>query len=530
MTAIAPNASAVADRGTFAAFRALLAKDLRLAGDALLPLAVLIGGFVIVGAAITSLPQSILPDAIRRFGAADFLVTVAFALALLSPILAGWCTAAVVLGDRQHRARGLVSTLPGAPRSRRLARFVALMPAILGPTLLYELLFVAARLLDPSIELKGASPIPWPMLLGLSLVGTVAVWCAARGGRSERSLFAVQLIGHLAAVAIVVACYAIAWVTIPMTLPELGEIVEWVGFEQASAFGPFIRDELTQEAALVAAGLFGFLALAVRWLGDAYRWSRSRERLAILIAASAACVVSVLVPIVRVERVATAAGVPWVDRAAIAFTNEEIAEAIPAVMASFASDDPSSVPTLTSQRWNEGLRRVHAVGRQNRGDHPLLAEFIKHESFATPRLASISTAWYPRLDPRRELATLRAIAAFPELATNGFEHRLLEFAWPHGAAGWAYDQLRAHEAPPGGILRSDADRVAGLIDFQRMLILLNPDMTADERALRQRVIDRLLEAWPDLVMPENLERRYQAALRGEWRPKGARVIDTQPPR
>jgi hypothetical protein len=63
-----------------------------------------------------------------------------------------------------------------------------------------------------------------------------------------------------------------------------------------------------------------------------------------------------------------------------------------------------------------------------------------------------------------------------------------------------------------------------------MLILLNPDMTADERALRQRVIDRLLEAWPDLVMPENLERRHQAALRGEWRPKGARVIDTQPPR
>jgi hypothetical protein len=314
-----------------------------------------------------------------------------------------------------------------------------------------------------------------------------------------------------------------------MTLPELGEIVEWVGFEQASAFGPFIRDELTQEAALVAAGLFGFLALAVRWLGDAYRWSRSRERLAILIAASAACVVSVLVPIVRVERVATADGVPWVDRAALAFTNEEIAEAIPVVMESFTSDERQRLPEVVSQRWNEGIRRVHATARLGRGDHPLLAEFIKHESFATRRLALHSAGWYPSMDPRRELVTLRAIVAFPELVMSGFGHRLLEFAYLHGAVSWAYEQLRADQVSLGTGVRNEEDLVAGFIDFQRMLIILRPEMPADERALRQEAIDRLREAWPDLVMPPELERRYEAALRGEFvPPRGAPDFATQP--
>jgi hypothetical protein len=491
------------------ALRLVLAKDLRLSLDALLPILLIIGGFLLVGSLIHALPDRLLPDAFRLFGLSDFLASVSMVLGLLSPFLAGWCTAAVMLGDGRHRGLRLAASLPVPRRTARLARFLALLPGLLLPAVLCVLLFALARLLDPSIVFKGTTELPWWMPLTLSAVGTLAVWCAARTG--ERSMFAVQLIGHLTTLALVVGGYGIAWATIPLTLPELGRVAVLLDAPEAIRVAADIRGMLSMISMLAAATTFGLFLWASYWFGASRRWPRRAMRNALIASAGCAALVATATPTVAIHGISIPPYFPWEQRDLIEKPDAEIADGIASTMEFVRANPGRGVPNEIHRRWVEGLRRVRqqAENTGHRVDHPLVAVFLANESYEHVHAASWSVSWYALGDPRQEIALLKAIRAHPTFVEMPLTKSwlMMQMADPNmGPMMHPY----LHE------LNGHAQRdIIAWVDLQRVLLALRPDMPAEERVLREEVRDRLLEAYPDLVFPPAFEERYQRALRGQ---------------
>ncbi len=489
--------------------RLVLAKDLRLSLDALLPILLIIGGFLLVGSLIHALPSRLLPDAFRLFGLPDFLASVSTVLGFLSPLLAGWCTAAVTLGDRRHRGLRLAASLPVPPRTARTARFLALLPGLLLPAVLCVLLFALARLLDPSIVFKGTIELPWWMPLTLAAVGTLAVWCAARTG--ERSMFAVQLIGHLTTLALVVGGYGLAWVTIPLTLPELGRVAVLLDTPEAIRVAADIRGLLSMIGMLAVVATFGLMWWSSCWFGASRRWPRRAMRNTLIASAGCAAIVAIATPTVAIHRITIPSFFPWDQRELIEKPDAEIADGIASTMEFVRTNPGRAVPNEIHRRWNEGLRRVRqqAENTGHRVDHPLVAVFLANESYEHLHAASWSVSWYALGDPRQEIALLKAIRAHPTFVEMPLTKSwlIMQMADPKmGPVTHPY----LHE------LNGHAQRdIIAWVDLQRVLLILRPDMPADERALREEVRDRLLEAYPDLVIPPALESRYQRILRGE---------------
>ncbi|MDZ4754380.1 MAG: hypothetical protein SGJ11_07770 [Phycisphaerae bacterium] len=159
----------------------LVSKDLRLSLDAIRPIVLLITGFLLVGFLVTGLAPELRPDSIRAMDLGDLLLMMAGMIAVASPFIAGWCAAAVFVGDRGHRAWLFASVMPVHGTKRVVARLVTLLPALR---------------VSPGLAYAGDS-IPTPMtVLAFSALGVVSVAAAAMHGArcSQRSWWVTPLL------------------------------------------------------------------------------------------------------------------------------------------------------------------------------------------------------------------------------------------------------------------------------------------------------------------------------------------------
>ncbi len=110
----------------------LVAKDLRISLDAVLPLAMVIAGLLLVALLATLVPNGAGP---AFLSGVTFRVAVQYFSALLlagSFVVAAWVTASVLLGDASHRAAALAASMPVGARTRSVSKLTAIVLSVGG--------------------------------------------------------------------------------------------------------------------------------------------------------------------------------------------------------------------------------------------------------------------------------------------------------------------------------------------------------------------------------------------------------------
>ncbi|MBL9148093.1 MAG: hypothetical protein JNM94_05300 [Phycisphaerae bacterium] len=186
----------------------LLAKDLRLAGDALRPALLILVGFVVGLALLSAVPESILPLA-GSLSITDSLYGIPRFLLVASGPFALVATAMTLRGDRRHGATLLAGSLPvSAARQGASALVVLLVVTAALPLALFVLVGLRWTFLDGATEGHDLLSTPVMALL-VSASGTAFALVASRPARSPWTTIAVSLLFVVAAAGLGVAIGAI---------------------------------------------------------------------------------------------------------------------------------------------------------------------------------------------------------------------------------------------------------------------------------------------------------------------------------
>lgn len=163
--------------------RTLVAKDFRLAADALRPLAAIIAGLVVIIIGLGFVPASLAPSILREFDLALAFQFVALTTLGLSGLIAAWVTASVVLGDRLHRAGAFEASVPVSNAGRWTSKAIAIAASC---AIIVALGAVTAFLTHPR---RPGPMLPgnWPELAGfVALTSAIGIALAAGVSRAVR--------------------------------------------------------------------------------------------------------------------------------------------------------------------------------------------------------------------------------------------------------------------------------------------------------------------------------------------------------
>jgi hypothetical protein len=386
---------------------ALLRKEFRLLADGVVPALAILLAFVVVGLLVVSAPRDWRPEVIRDLRVAEFLAIVAAAIGLGSPILAGWWTAAIVTGDRRHGAGSLAEALPASRSARLLARSLALLIAPVGPALLSWLVLRLAFVADPQVSFAGLLRVP--LWTAVALGGAAAATVGLAADR-VRSMPAAQLAGHLSLLAGFLAVFVVAWLAFAATGAEILRVGR-LGDQRASLVAEAIRLESSAIGALIgsAAGVVivaaAFVATMLR--ARSTRWIRG-ALVVVNVAAMLTAIVAGWTAAHRSE--ALAAWEPWVRRATIGASDEEVARGVRNIVVAMGSGILGKDEDWAL--WQEGVARLREAG--SRADaHPLWQVFLELEPMAKGRTAMWTTQWRPPNHPAYEPALVDALLRDP---------------------------------------------------------------------------------------------------------------------
>lgn len=161
---------------------ALLAKDLRLSLDTLLPWGLIVAGFGAIAAALTRLPDAMAPDVLSRLTMEEVFLYTGIVVRATTVAVSAWVAAVVAQGDRIHGAEHLMAALPVAGGRRVASKLAAVLLGVAVPAIVATGCFVASRLVD-RVELHGnvrwlsLGDFWWP----LAATGSAALVGAALG-------------------------------------------------------------------------------------------------------------------------------------------------------------------------------------------------------------------------------------------------------------------------------------------------------------------------------------------------------------
>jgi hypothetical protein len=458
-------------------------------------LVVLVGGFTALGLLATMLPASMRVDALRNLEAADLCVMIAMITGFSASIIAGWCTAAVATGDRTHRAAGLAASLPISRMTNAAVRLISLLPGLAVPYLLTNGFEYIGLWLDPNIAYKGNTSFPDSLVIGLSVAGTVSVWCAATLTRSAKSMFLAQLIGHLATLVIAVLAYFIAWRTTfsIVSVPEDARRLLY-------AHDRLIEDLLALSALIstvAAASVAALSSLLIVALRDLRRWPQRRTRYATGAAVAATIATAIATPAIALRYADGPEGFAETLRD-LQSSDDEIADAIARFMD--ACRRSQSPPPDAWHLWNIGIQRVALAAARGEAEHPLARTFREHESFDTLQAAVFSSTWQPSGDPGQERAWLEAIVAHP--------HVLLLSASNRWVIARSFRDRYGDRFSPS--VESSGEALAdALVVLQEERLKTDSSIAPTERSLRIRAIVALRQTWltPSSADEESLGER-----------------------
>lgn len=450
----------------------LLRKELRLVADGVVPALAILASFLLLGSLVLTLPSDWRHDAFRSLRIADLFAGVAAGVAIGSPILAGWWTAAVLTGDRRHGARSLAEALPASRWKRLAARLVGLVPALAGPGVLSFLLLRIAVLLDPQILRSGVPSVPFSFALGLAAIGIVPVGFAAS---RMPTLLSAQLAGHVGTLLLGLLAFVAGWLTFLVTGAEILRIA---GLRSMSAMADAIRLEGSLVGAAIGA-LAGLCVIAVAFVAAMLQARSSAwERRVIGCALAAALLAAIVATPIVARRSAllgpsTAFGLLWERRATLAASDEDVARGIRATVAAWAARQPTAPDD--DALFQEGVTRL-AEATAGRESHPLWAVFLELESATEIHdLSGLWTiSWRPSIDLQNVRRMVELIIRFPgdEDVVQSVHGRFGQFGF------WPRTDVR--EAPV---------QIAGYFAVAR-------DWIGNDRA--DLAVERLREAWPDL--------------------------------
>lgn len=152
---------------------ALVCKDLRLAGDALRPIAVVVVGILLGSALLSLLPPKTLPVEVG-FSAMEVASMLAQLVLFIAPIPAAWTTLAILHGDRDHQAACLSATLPIPSRWRRAGVAAAMCTSYACILLVAWGLATWPAAVETRLALLGVATLWWMLGVAAALVSSSA--------------------------------------------------------------------------------------------------------------------------------------------------------------------------------------------------------------------------------------------------------------------------------------------------------------------------------------------------------------------
>ncbi|MBL9148094.1 MAG: hypothetical protein JNM94_05305 [Phycisphaerae bacterium] len=383
----------------------LLAKDLRLAGDALRPALLILVGFVVGLALLSAVPESILPLA-GSLRVSDALYALPQFLVVASGPFALVATAVTLRGDRRHGAALLAGALPvSAARQGASALVVLLVVTAALPAV--GLVAGAIRLL--TIGDSAGRLVLWAAptaALLASACGTAYALAAGRPGRSPAMTIGVA---SLLVVAAAAAGFAAGWIPIALN-PGLGAVrLETRGFPDSS---PYLL------AAAFSATIGGAIGSGVAGLANLFGAIGGRSRWAIRAIATLgvlACGVGGAIGAVSLDdRIQSRLTYQraWVSR----LSPVELAERVRALPPLNLGSEPLkwNASTADAAAFDAARTHVAAIAPLDLDGDPVARALRERESYETSP-SSFSTLWYlvPQQDPRRLPLVLDSMARFP---------------------------------------------------------------------------------------------------------------------
>ncbi len=234
--------------------RTLVAKDFRLAADALRPLAAIIAGLVVIIIGLGFVPASLAPSILREFDLALAFQFVALTTLGLSGLIAAWVTASVLLGDRLHRAGAFEASVPVSWSARQVSKGIAIAGGWGAVVLVGATTALVSHRSRPGSTPSPALPGNWLELVGyIVLTSAIGITLAVGVSRAVRRVETV--VALVVGIAIVAAFLGavVGWGTGSMSLRSLV-----AANDEFSAY--FLLDETAVRSVLASARSFGLMA------------------------------------------------------------------------------------------------------------------------------------------------------------------------------------------------------------------------------------------------------------------------------
>ncbi|MFO0875095.1 MAG: hypothetical protein U0575_14135 [Phycisphaerales bacterium] len=410
---------------------ALLAKDLRLSLDTLLPWGLIVGGFAAIAAALTRVPETVMPEVIGRMSIADILFVVAIVVGGSAAAIGAWVAAAVAQGDRIHGAEHLMMALPVSPWRRGSSKLLAVALGAAIPALVSTGSAAASIALSGRTDVAGDDLWRWAVATsGASFVGAgLGLGVAPLVHGPFRVVFIALLLGLFGGLAGLLA----SWVTfdhVPFGVLEFARH-QLKGTSKPSLGHPF---DVSRNVAAVVSAITGVGAIAlVAALAGTLSLARPRRRRGLLAVLGVGLAVSFAA--------GAAATIVWVDRdpairrsvqwAQWRFSRMNDAELIQLVTATYVSPRSGTSPVfdaLISLVPNEVQGRLGRLDPADRADHPLMKAAMALQDNSTESQAVRTVSFLPpgpeslerSLDAMRRHPTLRRWFLTRLILNSGF--------------------------------------------------------------------------------------------------------------
>jgi hypothetical protein len=343
----------------------LVAKDLRLSLDALRPIALLIGVFLLFGATTLAMPERLLPLGLPFRDGTELLIVLWTMLAYGSIALPVWIVHAIAQGDRAHGAASLAAAIPVSAWARGLARFAAMLGAASVPAVLLAVLAWSAAGADSRI--LGARLLRWwPLALDepmatalLSLAAAVvAIVFAPSSRRLWRAIVGVHLF------------FLILMPALGLSMASGGEWTLARFGEGPHSWGPFTVDGWMRSSAYLA--VFGAIAVGILVGLNAVQRVRSARyvRRAVGLGSIAAIAIAFVAPRVAFAMSSEKESAPTYRRWLATFASEEELLRTVERWGGGSASAPISMGG-DMELLGEASRRVRMLSIDEQATHPL---------------------------------------------------------------------------------------------------------------------------------------------------------------
>lgn len=461
----------------------LLAKDLRLSLDTLLPWGLIVAGFGVVAAGLSRLPQAVVPDALGRLTLGDALDYTAIVVGGTSVAVAAWVAAVVAQGDRIHGAEHLMAAMPVPAWRRVTSKLAAVALGAAAPVIVASLCFAIARtLIERDTISRGES---WWLLAAAS--GAAFVGAALGLGVSS------IVRGPFRVVAIALLLGALGAL--------LGLLASWISFERAAAdLMSFVRarrgddwrtydayhdarDAAATVSTITAVATIAIVALCVGALAMAAP-RRPRRIVAVLAAGLALAVVAGAAATVISLRqgVGLRRSLEWAGWRLTQLDDETL---IRGVRSAYGCEQVDSVYAAAPLVWvlpAEMARRLDSVAPSMRPSHPLMRALMEVQDNST---ADRALRTVPLLPPGPECIDrlLDAMRRYPDQRNLLVERVGAKIPGVVDRLGvrWEQDQREHGHGRP----------LPGVDELTRNYLQAMQDVLPEQRAVIQAYLDEM---------------------------------------